>query len=325
MSNETEEQIKLEQPKKPSRISWNTVALLFSTLAIIILIFVFSLSYSQLITVNISLADQLTNLQNEMAVYQNQTDKRFLIQSKTISEAAQTQQDSKGAWQILEASHFVTLANNNLQLTNDITLAANMLRMADQEIQSINDANLEPVKQALAIDREKLKNASVVNVSQLYARLLTMNDRIDKLPLLAKQNTTENASVENSDATQPWWRRGWQATLKTLQHIVLIRHNKAGIMPLITAEERALFYQSIRALLIQTTWALLHQQSDVYYGSLQQIISWVEIYFAPDSPETKAVLSSLIELQQTDIHPVAPELTSVHAFQNYFAATQKGV
>ena len=319
MSNGTEEPIKpepLAQTEKKPRTFWNTMSLLFSTIGIIVLIFVVTLSFCRLMTVNRHLASELDALQNTVALNQKQTD-------ESLANLNKARQDSAAAWTIQEAGHFVTLANNTLTLTNDIALAFNLLNLANQEIQPINDAALEPIKRALAADIEKFKAVSLPDVSNLYERLTAANARIEKLPLLAKQNKIEEIQPID-ESTDSWWKRSLHAVSQALRHLVLIRHHEAGIIPLITAQEQALFYQTIHALFTQAVWALLHQKSGIYFASLQQIVLSVQTYFDPNSPDTKAILIELNQLQQVDIHPSAPDITSVRAFQDYFAATQKG-
>lgn len=324
MSTESEEPIISATTKKTFCLSAQTLALSCLTVTVILLIVMTAWSYTRLIHTNLTLTDALMRLQNTVTTQQQQTDNQLLSQAKTLAQLTQTKQDSQAVWRTLEAQHLVTLANNNLRLTNDITLAMNMLKIAAEEIAPINDVTLEPLKQALALDIEKLKNVPVVNLSQTYARLLAMNARIDKLPLLIKEKNSTPLSQREDTASLTVWQKAWHSTLQALQHIVVIRHHEKGMLALITAQAQAFFFQNIHALLTQASWALLYQQSAVYYGSLQQIIIWLDTYFVIDSPETKAVLDDLTQLQQIDIHPITPELTSLRAFQDYFAANQKG-
>lgn len=325
MSNGPTPQINSDNPdntKKRSRIPWNGFGLFFSTFAVVGLIFIVIAAFTQLIFINTKLSDQIATLDNNLALIQQQTENTLVIQQNKINELSQSQNKSSNTWKILEANHLVILANNNLQLNSDVAASIKMLQFASQELQVSNDAKLNLIQQAIANDLDKLKSAQQINTPELYSKILALIVKIDQLPLKINQEKIQSSP---NDVNLPWWHRGWQTTLKILQNIVIIRHTPTGTLPLVTPEEQAFFFQNFHTLLVQTSWALLHGQNEIYHASLQQIIDWIEIYFVKDSTATKTALADLQQLQQIDIHPVIPELTSVRAFQDYFSTAQQGV
>jgi uroporphyrin-3 C-methyltransferase len=320
MSNDSEEKIKADEPaatKKSRRVPWNALGLLISTLVIIGSIFIVSISYCRLISVNMLLAEAFTRVENEMTLIQTQ----LKNQQNEFVQFRESRDNSDSYLKILEADHLITLANNNLQLTNDVQITIKMLELASQTIQNNNDARLNAVQQAIAADMEKLKNIVQPDVSDLYSKILAVNTQIDKLPLKTNETKVEPSKENN---VQSWWQRGLQATLKVLRNIVTVRHTPQGVLPLVTQAEQAFLYQNFHALLTQTSWALLHKKNIIYQASLQQIINWVDIYFVADAAATKSVLVDLQQLQQIDVNPATPELTSVRAFQDYFSVTKQG-
>src|SRR3989344_9534075 len=119
MSNGPEEKIKIDKPaasNKSKRIPWNALGLLISTLVIIGFIFIISISYCRLISVNMILAKAFTQVENEIVLIQTQ----LKNQQNELVQLRQSRDNSDNYWKILEADHFIILANDNLQLTNDI-------------------------------------------------------------------------------------------------------------------------------------------------------------------------------------------------------------
>ena len=150
----------------------------------------------------------------------------------------------------------------------------------------------------------EMQNVPTVDVKEIYARLLALNERFEKLPLKAKERPPlENPGESPHEEKRVWWKRSLDASWQVIQQLVIVRYNQTNVPPLVTPEQQNFLYQNLQAMVAQATWALLHNQEEIYRMSLQQLTRWIQNYFVEDAPATQAVLNELEQLQQINIHP----------------------
>lgn len=315
-----------QEQKVSPRTSWSNIGILFSTLAIFILLIIFfgTTFYYLRILKNVNTSHiNTTQLEKTVDGLQQQVlqlSEELKSKSEIINTLQQTQSNNNRAeWRVLEAEFLTKMANDKLQLENAIPQAISLLQSADQEIRNLNDAKYLPIRKALAADIANLQATPQVDIPGIYMRLAAANEQISKLPLPNKpaQNL---AAQTNATESLPWWKRGLQQTWQALQQIVVVRYNPKGTPPLALPEQQDFLFLNLHAELEKAQWGLLHQQPEVYRASLAQTINWIKLYFVQDAPLTQSLLTNLTELQALDIHPAMPKITdSMKAFQEYFA------
>jgi uroporphyrin-III C-methyltransferase len=261
-----------------------------------------------------SLNDTQQNLQR------SQTD--LTNQEETITELKNLQQTKNDEWTIAEAQYLVKLANDNLQIGDNIPVVINLLQTADQELQGSTNPQFAALRKALADDLASLKAVPAVDTTGIYVRLSALNAQVDKLPL--PTNRPAEAKVETPATDTVWWKRGLQHTLEALQKIVIVRYSQPGVRPFILPEQQEYLYQNIHAMYGQAMSAVVHGQQDIYLASLKQASEWIQKYFLPDSPVTVEQLKALTELQSINIRPSLPTIAAtLTAFHDYTNQTGK--
>ncbi|MHB1949089.1 MAG: uroporphyrinogen-III C-methyltransferase [Gammaproteobacteria bacterium] len=316
-----------EQNNKPTRTLWSNISILFSTLAIIILLIIFfgtTFYYLRVLkSVNTAQVNttQLEKTVDGLQQQVSQLSEELKSQSQVVNALRQTQSgNSRDEWHVLEAEFLTKMANDKLQLENNIPQAILLLQSADQEIRNLNDAKYLPIRKALASDIANLQATPQVDIAGIYMRLAAANEQISKLPLPNKPAQSPVVQTSASESL-PWWKRGLQQTWQALRQIVIVRYNPNGTPPLALPEQQDFLYLNLHVVLEKAMWGLLHQQPEVYRASLDQAIKWIKLYFVQDAPLTQSLLTNLTELQALDIHPALPKMTdSLKAFQDYFAA-----
>lgn len=328
MTNVVETSAENGSPKKIP-ISWGVVGMVFTAFAFVVLVSMLYLSYNRLIRMHAHLANFVTQLNNKVildtnelaAVQQSlqQSHDALATQQQVMNELRGTQKNSKEEWNVLEAQYLVKLANDNLQIGDNISLVISLLQTADQKISGISDPKLLLVRKALAADIVSLQNVPQVDVTGIYLRLSALNDQVDKLPLPNKRAvSTDQNSVTPVSSNLPWWKRGLQQSWDVLRQIVVVRHHLPGAPPFIPPELQDFLYQNLHAELMQAMSAVVHKQPEIYRKSLQQASSWVSQYFLQDSPVTQEMLRNLNQLQTVTLHPMLPTLSaSLQAFRDY--------
>lgn len=242
-------------------------------------------------------------------------------QQQLLTDLRNAQQGKKDQWNIIEASFLTKLANETLQISGNVSQALALLKNADQELSHLTDPSVMLLRQALAADMLALQNVAVVDYAGLYLQLISLNEQIEKLPLikLSSVSVVSEAPAENLT----WWQRGLQQTEQVLRKLVVIRRLDNGMLPFITSEQKELLYQNLHAMLQQTMFALMQKQADIYRASLQQTIAWLKQYFVQDAPTVVSALGNLAQLQAINIQVSVPSLQAPQAFQDYFATQSK--
>lgn len=336
MSNSADEIVTVETPSPKRRCGWGKAGILFTTLGMIIFVCAFGYGYFQLAKVNISLAHMVTDLQKQAQGTQDnvaglQKSIEELQQSAQKSQALSERQESMIAdwqasqkgdlnkWYVAEAQYLTRLASDHVQFSYNITMAITLLQRADQVLEKLNDTGLLEIRKAIATDIATLQALPQVDVTQLYVRLVALNNQLDQLPLPVNPLKAETQPVPAAPADQAnlsWWKKGLNQTEEALRKIVIVRKSTANALPLVMPEEKIFFYQNLHAQMESAMWAVLHRNADVYQASLNRMITWIQQYFAQDAAQTKTVLDSLRALQAENIQP--PTATNLSATLQLF-------
>src|SRR5204862_7770881 len=121
----------------------------------------------------------------------------------------QTQQGNNNELELMHAAYYVKLANDNVQYLNNIPVAINLLKLADQTLSHLSDATYDDARKALANDIAALQSTQTVDGTVLYMRLIALNTQLNQLQLPKKLLVTEKqADITVNAPDQPWWRRG---------------------------------------------------------------------------------------------------------------------
>jgi uncharacterized protein HemX/uroporphyrinogen-III synthase len=325
----------ITKPTKRHCSLWLNIGILCSAFAFVVLITAYYIGYNRLIQSNQDLAVLTTGLNSKIAQDQTdiaalqktvadssqQTQAALTGQQQVIGELKSTQQGKKESWSVSEAQYLTNLANDNLQVGDNIALVISLLQTADQKMRDLADANVLPVRKALAADIAALQAVPAVDLAGVYADVLALNSQVDKLPLPNKRPATDQAATDNAGTQKlSWWQSGLHQSFEVLRKIVVVRYNKPGERPFIPPDQQDFLYQNLHATFEQALSAVVHRQPEIYRASLQQGAAWIQQYFLTDSPVTQAELSSITKLQAVTLRPELPNISaSLQAFHDYFA------
>ena len=326
-------------PLNSPRSAWGSVGIIISAASFIVLIAAFYFAYHALLVnadklsvANSILTDktmdnaqQISQLRQAVeAARQNTTQLQTALtdQQQALSQIHNTQQ-VKDALNMGEAQYLAALAQDNLQIGDNVPLVINLLQNADQKIRDLSDPNLLAIRKALATDIAALQAVPTVDTTGIYLQLVALNTQVDKLPLPTLRPA--EGTQDNSEPTKRivWWKRGLQQSWDSIRKMVVIRYNKAGQIPFITPDQQQYLYQNLHAMFEQAMAAVVHKQPEIYQASLAQAANWVKQYFLGDAAVTQAMLNNLTQLQNQNIKPALPPITAtLQALRDYAAASQ---
>ncbi len=323
-----------------SRSPWGSIGILFSACSFIVLIAAFYFSYNALMASDTKLAAATATMtgkidanQQELmalrqAVEQAQNNAKTLQatltdQQQAISQIHNTDQ-VKDVFSVSEVQYLAALAQDNLQIGDNVPLVINLLQTADQKIRDLTDPKLLPIRKALAADITALQAVPTVDITGIYLQLVALNTQVDKLPLPTLRPAQETTEAANGGKRLVWWKRGLQQSWDVIRKMVVIRYNKSGQIPFMTPDQQQYLYQNLHAEFQQAMSAVVQRQPAIYQASLTQAASWIQQYFLGDAQATQAMLNSISQLQAQNIKPALPDINAtLQALREFTAATQQ--
>lgn len=324
----------IEPPKKRGAL-WVNLGIFFSTIALVVLVGAFGVCYFQLANMNVALARQTNKLQKQMTVQDAEIAElqqgTAIVQSlaakqeQAMTEWKAAERAGIDKWHFAEAHYLVKLANDQLQLVGNVQVALAILQRADQILQTMPETAASPLRSALTSDIAKLQALPKVDEANLYARLNSLNQVVDQLPLplTPMQTNPDDVATVNVPNDLPWWKKILAGAWQALHKLVIIKNENTNYMPLVLPEEKVFLYQNLHAQLENASWAVLHHNGVVYQASLARTSMWIKQYFVQTAPLTISVLQAIDALQTVNVQSPNVDLTpTLQLFERFAAKAQ---
>lgn len=211
---------------------------------------------------------------------------------------------------LAEVEYLLRIAIQRIQAGRDVATGLSLMLSADQTLAAADDAELFPIRRALATDIAALRALPAIDRDGLYLELAAAADRIDQLSM---------SPIELAQAPAGEVAEGDQGLMQTLSSFVTVRQRANPIDPLPTPTEAVYARQNMRLMLEQAQLALLDENSVTWQSTLERALAWADRYFLDDS-EQQSLMTTLARLQGL---PVAQDIPRVGAALAELKALQK--
>ena len=213
---------------------------------------------------------------------------------------------------IAEALGLLRLADQRLQVAQDVETAIVLTGNADELLSKLNDAAVGTVRSQLARDANALDVARQQDGRALYQQLSEAISKLGSLSAVSKtavQSTTLQTQP-STEASAGWFSR----LLSFIGQYFVITQRDAVITPLLSPEQSWLVRKSVELQLQQARLAALQCDAQVYRSALQDAETAVREALQGDNKE--ALLKQLKLLQELPPRNAIPSLTaSITALQ----------
>lgn len=264
-----------------------------------------------------SLESELATLKSDTAQSQQQlgslSQQQQALSDKLdefIARETLTSADLMKTWALQEIGYLLNVANQRALLAHDINGARQALSMADQQIQTLSDYRLHPLRALIAEEMMALDAVADIDTAGIALKLQTAAKHVPSLRVKkGPEVKTGNESVSATAATddEASWKQALGDIWQQLRSLVVIRHDQTGEAAVLVPEQRYFLYQNLRLQLESARLALLNADNSSYRHSLQTAIDWLEQYFTGD--ERDAMLSTLRDLQGQQINIAIPDIS----------------
>lgn len=211
---------------------------------------------------------------------------------------------------LAEVEYLLRIAIQRIQAGRDVATGLSLMLSADQTLSAADDAELFPIRRALATDIAALRALPAIDRDGLYLELAAAADRIDRLSM---------SPIELAEAPAGKVAEDDQGLMQTLSSFVTVRQRANPIDPLPTPTEAVYARQNLRLMLEQAQLALLDENSVTWQSTLERAQAWANRYFLDDA-EQQSLMTTLARLQGL---PVAQDIPRVGAALAELKALQK--
>jgi uroporphyrin-3 C-methyltransferase len=215
------------------------------------------------------------------------------LQRTQVEELIQSLARSRDENVVADVESAVRVALQQSAITGSVEPLVAALKQADERLARFNQPRLERVRRAVARDLDKVKAASVADLSTLAIRLDEAVRQVDELPLLAVAElrkpapaTPRTASTPVRPARAPWgeqvdsWWHGFTSLVweevRSLVRVTRIEHPEA----VLAAPEQAFFVrENLKLRLLNARLGLLSRQFETAQSDLRDAQAMLDRYF----------------------------------------------
>jgi len=260
-----------------------------------------NISQSQL-TEQGSLSDLRSQLQSQdQAISQNR---------QTLAELYSASHGNVRQRALSQVAYELHLANLHLTIMHDTQTSLHLLEQAQDRIARLSDPSLYGLRQMISQDIAKVKLAPKVDVGHIIIQLDELAQQVHDLSFIPQSAAPTYNPVEAAKKSHSpkWYHQAWHS-FKGLKDLLVIRHHKKDVQPLLTPEQQRFLKQNIQMKIGVAQWAVLHQDPTLYKETLQVIKTWLNQYDVNEA-EMRTVVNTINKLENINIKPDIPSISN---------------
>ena len=253
-----------------------------------------------LMTANLATQDQLKHLAT--------VESELSSLSASVGELRGRTDQSQRNWARIESLYLLRLANDQLQLAQDVPTAIAALEAAQTRLDAMRDTTLDGVRLQLAADISALRKVPVVDLHAITVQLTQAGQLANTLKVAA---TVVNASTNENASTprQAGIARAWVVLKRSLAALFSVRKSSADATGLITSDEQMLQRHHLQLLLLSARQAAQLHDAGNYRNSLRDAQHWLSSAFDLRDKQVAVLNEQLGQWANQEIAPVLPDIS----------------
>ena len=225
-----------------------------------------------------------------------------LVSIRLGMNASQT----NGIWQLVETASLLRLANQYLELNQDLSVALSLYRDSQAVLEQIDDPSLDRIKSLLASDIRNLSNSREVDIEGFYMRLSDISQQLDTISL----GTSIEPSSDFLEETDEDMGAGFINGVKNfLSRYFTVRRLESPLDIPLNDQQLSFLHQNMQLQIEQAKLALLQGRQSLYQDSLSNVLLLVQQNIAEDNQQKDYIVRELSNLQDENILLDLPRLS----------------
>ena len=250
------------------------------------------------------LQNQYTKLQKKFGDIEDKVDQLSNISVKAHNQRALSQ-----------VSSLIHMANLQLAINQNADSALQLMKLTHEQLKVITSPGVTKLKRSVAKDVAALEKAPKLDVAKLLAQLDQLKTSVMKLPGLPIQPITTSKTDDTSKTTKLPWYKKLGHSFSGLKQLVIIRHEKTQIKPLLSPQQLIFLKQNVQLKISEAEWAILYQNKTVYQQSLESAKQMLETRY-PNQEALTDTLKQFTAVSKININPKLPDLSNTLTILN---------
>lgn len=252
-----------------------------------------------------------------------------LAESRDQQEVLQTLYDqlaeNREATAVAEVEQLLTIANQQLQLANNVKSALLALQAADKRLEPLALPRAIQLRATLALEIEKLRALPQVDVMAMGAQLEALGSLCATLPLISERQPTLNLAAAEKVSTKTKPANSLQkfafAVWADIKGLVTVERIDKPEPPLLAPELAFYLRENLKLRLLTARIALLQHDEGSYRADIKAVQSWLNQYYDTKHPNAIKALRLLKQLSDNNVGIELPQLTESLAAVNRYKLT----
>ena len=275
---------------------------------------------------------ELRSISDKVREKREKTETRLKLLETSLTESISRQETLEGLYQDLapsrdevtmeEVEQLLLIANQQLQLANNVKAALIAMQEANVRLQRINHPQLSSLRDVLAKDMDLLKAVPLVDTMDISLRLESLAEAVDKLPLVMEIRPPKNKNVPHKPQT---WGGKWQNFLLDIWNDIkqLIRIQHVGEQDIPPPSHSYFLRENLKLRLLSAHNALLAHDAVNFKANLKISIEWINKYYDNKSKPTISMLEILHQLHDNEIGIELPNISASYNVVRKYRLTAK--
>lgn len=249
---------------------------------------------------------QLHTVQQQIAlVSAKEAEAQSQQASLTTMYDALTRTDTQRS--LAEIEQNLTYASQQLQLSGSVALALTALDSTDRKLQELNKPELISLRQAVTRDMDRLKTLPALDTVGIAARLNSLIDELDQLPLAVDVNRLPE-QPKTVPASSNWAGNFGAELWADLKTLIQIRRMDKPDAALLTANQTFFLRENMKLRLLDARTSLLTRDQNAFRADLVSVSHYLQQYFDETAKPVQQTKATLDELSRISLAQSVPTL-----------------
>ena len=249
------------------------------------------------------------------------------LEASTRQEALNNMYDTltrgEALHSLAEIEQMLAFASQQLQIAGDVNSALTALNNIEQQLIRLNRPELISVRQALTKDIHTLKATPYLDVVGMNAKLNSLIDNVEQLPLLVDAGRTATVPRPAQAASNAFKQFGGEIWHEFKQLIQIRRMDKPESV-LLSPEQAFFLRENIKLRLLNARSALMQRNEAAFRADVAASLRYLQQFFDARVPATDNAIKMLRQLESQPLAITLPDLsTSLSAVRSARTTTER--
>lgn len=227
-------------------------------------------------------------------------------------------------WLLAEAEYYLQIANAQLNLARNPTLAALALGMADERIVQTSNPALTEVRAAIADELAALELMDKPDIEGITLTLASLARVVESLPLETVGSMAADGADAEIDPELTGAARAWASVKGAMSGLIRVTPPDESRTPLLTPDAEALLRSNLALQLQAARLALLRGHRAQFEQSLDDATAWLALYFDTESAQVASARETIAEVRGMVFAGETPDISESLRLLRQFRSLSAG-